>query len=168
MAHFHKSRQEPPAYAFTKYEEQGVDEHEEGSVFGDAPTPQRQTPPGAEINYAAVPSHWQSPPKPSGAQSVPPPSRAVPQPVMQPVPPVVAESSRDVQLLVTHHQEPVHHAQRMSPPPEMPAPSFSFERPPLRNRVTLTGRTPREFISDDVERAYAESLAQQKAVFGDL
>ena len=50
----------------------------------------------------------------------------------------------------------------------MPAPSFSFERPPLRNRVTLTGRTPREFISDDVERAYAESLAQQKAVFGDL
>ena len=173
MAHFHKSRQEPPAYAFTKYEEQGDDEHEEGSVFGDAPTPQRQTPPGAENNYAAVPSHWQSPPKPSGAQSVPPPSRAVPQPVMQPVPPVVAESSRDVQLLVTHHQEPVHHAQRMSPPPyfpppEMPAPSFSFERPPLRNRVTLTGRTPREFISDDVERAYAESLAQQKAVFGDL
>jgi hypothetical protein len=49
-------------------------------------------------------------------------------------------------------------------PPTMPAPSFSFGPP---RRVTITGLTPREYVSDDVEAAYAESLAQQRAVFGD-
>ena len=35
-----------------------------------------------------------------------------------------------------------------------------------RDGERLTGHTPREYVSDVVERAYQESLAQQRAVFG--
>ena len=51
-------------------------------------------------------------------------------------------------------------------------PSASASAPPRRvtfadrDGERLTGHTPREYVSDVVERAYQESLAQQRAVFG--
>ena len=47
-------------------------------------------------------------------------------------------------------------------PPPAPPPPFAFGAP----RRVLTGNTPRAYVSDLVEQAYAESLAQQRAVFG--
>ena len=47
-------------------------------------------------------------------------------------------------------------------PPPAPLPPFAFGAP----RRVLTGNTPRAYVSDLVEQAYAESLAQQRAVFG--
>jgi hypothetical protein len=45
-------------------------------------------------------------------------------------------------------------------------PDVEFGRPGAPTGVTLTGLTPREYVSDAVEKAYADTLAQQRAVFG--
>ena len=61
---------------------------------------------------------------------------------------------------------------RRAPSNRAAAPPASAPAPPRRVTFAdregerLTGHTPREYVSDLVERAYRESLAQQRAVFG--
>ena len=61
---------------------------------------------------------------------------------------------------------------RLAPSNRAAAPPASAPAPPRRVTFAdregerLTGHTPREYVSDLVERAYQESLAQQRAVFG--
>lgn len=146
-------REEPPSYEFPS---STPHDDGEGSVYGDAPTPQK-----SRETYAAVPTHWQSPPKPAAA---PPPVTGTPKDSIQPSfdpAPVVAQQPR---ALPQNPPAPSSAAPPEWQPPTMPAPSFSFGPP---RRVAITGLTPREYVSDDVEAAYAESLAQQRAVFGD-